>query len=245
MKFLLPLLLTAFAHAYLPPAFFLYSRIGDQKTKNPVTGVAITVARPQASGTEEILGTTTVTMQEFTEGGWPGLSLIFHSDTAELLHAVSAFGLHVAPEHDLLRVDRARLAGMKEPPDPFYKTDPTMSLKRTRQTYAWVHSSTDGSRSVWVEKDSFLPLKVVAPCPPEAAALAWAKAGDNKCELEFRNLYALRHGNLQSARMTLWKDGAPLLFFTFDRLASGKTKLPPADGKLPPDVASIVQTILH
>jgi len=245
LKLLFPFFLTALAHAYLPPAFFLYARLGEQKTKNPITGVTITVARPQASGTEEILGTTNVTTPEFVDGGWPGLSLIFHSDSGEVVRAVSAFGLQVAPERDLLRVDRSRLAGLKEAPDPFYKSDSTMSLKRTRQTYAWVHSSTDGSRSVWVEKDSFLPLKVMAPCPPEATNLAWVKAGDNKCELEFRNLFALRHGNLQSARMTLWKDGAPLLFLTFDRLASGKTKLLPPDGKLPPEVASIVQTVLH
>jgi hypothetical protein len=203
------------------------------------------VARPQVSGTEEILGSLNISNWQPESGTWPGLSLIFHSDTAEILRAVMAFGLTVTPEHDLLRVERARLYSMKEPPNPFYKTDPTMSLKRTRQTYAWVHSSTDGTRSIWVEKDGFLPLKIAAPCPEGAGSLAWAKAGDNKCELEFRNLYALRHGNLQSARMTLWKDGAPLLFFTFDRLATLKAKLPPSDGKLPPDVASIVQTVLH
>jgi hypothetical protein len=245
LNFLLPFFLTALAHAYLPPAFFVYSRLAEQKTKTPVTAVAITVARPQASGTEEILGTTSISLPALTEGGWPGLSLLFHSDSQELFRAVAAFGLQITPEHDLLRVDRSRLSSLKEAPYPFYKTDFTMSLKRTRQTYAWVHSSADGARSIWVEKDSFLPLKVAAPCPAEAAALAWAKAGNNKCELEFRNLYALRHGNLQSARMTLWKDGSPLLFFTFDRLASGKTKLPLSDGTLTPDVASIVHSILH
>ncbi|MGZ3672646.1 MAG: hypothetical protein ACXVCB_22370, partial [Bdellovibrionota bacterium] len=178
-------------------------------------------------------------------GGWPGLSFVFRTDSESLIQAVTAFGLSVVPEAELLRVERSKLYAMKDPPDPFYKPDPTMSLKRTRQTFAWVHSSTDGARSVWVEKDSFLPLKIAAPCPPEAVALPWAKAGENKCELEFRNLYALRRGNLSSARMTLWKDGAPLLFFTFDRLATAKTKLPPADGKLSPDVAAVVEMVLH
>jgi hypothetical protein len=224
----------------------MYARLGEQKTKSAVTGVAITVARPQAGNTEEILGNLNISNWQPENGTWPGLSLIFHSDTAEILRAVMAFGLTISPEHDLLRVERSRLYAMKEAPYPFYKTDPTMSLKRTRQTYAWVHSSTDGSRSIWVEKDSFLPLKIAAPCPEGAGSLGWAKAGGgNICELEFRNLYALRHGNLQSARMTLWKDGAPLLFFTFDRLATLKVKLPPSDGKLSPEVASIVQTVLH
>jgi hypothetical protein len=233
------------AFAYLPPAFFLYSKLAEQKTKVPVTGVALTVARPQGSGTEEILGTLTISGWAPTPGGWPGLSLLFHADAAGIIEAVTDFGLTVTPETDLMRVDHAKLQAMKEPPTPFYKTDPTMSLKRTRQTYAWVHSNPQAGLSIWIEKDSFLPLKVAAPCPAAAAALGWAKAGDNKCELEFRNLYALRHGNFQNARMILWKDGAPLLFLTFDRLGTAKTKLPPSDGKLPAEVKEIVETVLH
>lgn len=243
---LLSLVLSApYAHAFLPPAHFIYAKLGEQKTKVPITGVALTVARPQASGTEEILGTMTIPEIKPEKDGWPGLSLIFHPDAEAIIRSVTEFGLTVTPESELMRVERSKLALMKEPPDPFYKTDPTMSLKRTRQTYAWVHRNADGSRSVWVEKDSFLPLKIAAPCPTPAASLSWAKGGENKCELEYRNLFALRRGAYQNARMILWKDGAPLLFLTFDRLGTARTKLPSSDGKLPNEVKEIVETVLH
>lgn len=233
------------AHAYLPPSHYVYTKLGDQKPKVPVTGVALTIARPQSGGTEEILGTLTITDWKPVKGGWPGLTILFHNDAESLVRSAEAFGLDVVPEAQLLRVERTKLYSMKEAPDPFYRFDPTMSLKRTRQTYAWVHSNLEAGRSLWVEKDTFLPLKIAAPCPAPVASLGWAKAGEGKCELEFRNLYALRRGNFQSARMVLWKDGAPLLFFSFDHLASAKAKLAPSDGKLPDDVKEIAETILH
>lgn len=233
------------AHAYLPPAFFVYSRLVDQKAKNSITGVSITVARPQAGGTEEILGSLTLPEWHTTEGGWPTLSMIFYNDSEALIKAVTSFGLEVARETELLQVPRDKLMAMKDPPLPFYRPDPTMSLKRTRQTFAWVHSNAAAGKSVWVEKDSFLPLKIAAPCPPAAVNLVWAKPGENRCEMEFRNLLALRKGNFQSARLTLWKDGSPLLFLTFDKLASGKTKLAPAESKLSPEVKEIAEAVLH
>jgi|GEM_PF-7071974 len=234
------------AQAYLPPAFFVYSKLVEPKAKTPpVTGLALTIARPQASGTEEILGSVVLPdWRAGISGGWPTLSLIFEGDQETLTHAVSQFGLTVLKETELLRIDKDKAASMKDPPHPFYKTDPNMSLKRTRQTYAWVHSNADG-RSVWVEKDSFLPLKVAGPCPPGAATLGWAKAGDNKCELEFRNLGALKRGNFSSTRLTLWKDGMPLLFFNFDKVASGKMQLPKADDRLPAEVKEIAEILLH
>lgn len=234
------------AMAYLPPAFFLYSKIAEQKPKTPVTSLSVTVARPQAGNTEEILGTLQLTDWRLTKkGSWPTLNILFPEDQESLVRAVTAFGLVVTPETDLLRVDRSRLANLKEPPRPFYKMDKTMQLKRTRQTYAWVHMNADEDLSIWVEKDSLLPLKIAAPCPAAAAQLSWAKAGENKCELEFRNLLALRRGNFQSTRLTLWKDGTPLLFFTFDRLGNARSKAPSAEGGLPAEVKSIAETILH
>jgi hypothetical protein len=233
------------AHAYLPPAFFVYSKVVEPKAKSPaVNGVALTVSKPQAAGTEEILGSISLTDWKSGSGGWPTLSLIFDGDQEALVRAVSSFGLTVLKETELLRIDKDKSAAMKDPPHPFYRTDPHMSLKRTRQTYAWVHGNADG-KSVWIEKDSFLPLKIAAPCPSAASGLGWAKAGDNKCEVEFRNLGALKRGNFSSARLTLWKDGAPLLFFNFDKVATGKMQLPKADDRLSAEVKEIAETILH
>ncbi len=242
---LLSLFFPIHAQAYLPPAFFIYERIAEQKAKTIVSGIALTVARPQTAGTEEILGTLSLSEWKPESGGWPALSLIFQNDAGSLIDAVTAFGISVPKETELLRVEKEKLTAMKDPPHPFYRADKTMSLKRARQTYAWVHSRAETGRSVWVEKDSFLPLKILAPCPAAVASLGWAKSGENKCELEFRNLTALKRGNFQSARMTLWKDGAPLLFFTFDKIASGKIKLPPSDGKLPTEVKEIAEIVLH
>jgi hypothetical protein len=207
--------------------------------------VVLTVARPQAAGTEEILGTLSLADWIPAANGWPTLSLIFATDTEALLESVKKFGLTVIPERELLRVPKEKLVALKDPPEPFYMPDRTMRLKRTRQTFAWVHSDLKGGRSIWIEKDSFLPLKIAAPCPAAAASLSWAKAGENKCEVEFRNLGAVRRGNIQSARLTFWKDDSPLLFFTFDRLAGAKAKLPPSSGTLPPEVKEIAETILH
>ena len=244
---LIALLAPAGARAFLPPAFYVYAKLGEQKSKTPVTGVALTVARPQGSGTEELLGTLSIPEIKPEKGGWPGLSLVFHQDSESLVRAATAFGLTVLPESELMRVERSKLSAMKDPPDPFYKPDPTMSLKRARQTYAWVHGNAETGPALWVEKDSFLPLKITAPCPAAVATISWAKAGDNKCELEFRNLGALRRGSYQSSRMIFWKDGAPLLFLTFDRLvtANAKAKLPPSDERLPANVKEIVETVLH
>ena len=201
------------------------------------------MARPQASGTEEILGTIALTDWKGTSGGWPVLSLIFDSDQEALIQAVTGFGLNVLTENELLRIEKEKAGQMKDPPRPFYRTDPHMSLKRTRQTYAWVHGRDD--RSVWVEKDSFLPLKVAGPCPAPAAGLGWAETGENKCEVEFRNLGALKRGNFSSARLTLWKDGAQLLFLNFEKVATGKMLLPKSDDRLTADVKEIAETILH
>lgn len=242
----LAILIAPTAHAYLPPAFYFYAKLAEQKGKATVQSVTLGVSRPQAAGTEEALGSVTIVPASGTRpppGAWPAMSVLFESDPDALIRAVQAFGLSVAKETDLLRVSREQLNAMKEPPRPVYKADRTMSLQRSRQTYAWVHGNKESGKSVWAEKDTYLPLKIAAPCPEAATNLSWAKAGDNKCELEFRNLYALRRGNFQSARFTLWKDGAPLLFFNVERLGPARTGAP--EDKLSPDVKEIAETIFH
>jgi hypothetical protein len=233
------------AHAYLPPAFYLYSRLAEQKGKTSVNSVTLSVSRPQGGSTEELLGTLSLQNWKATEGGWPTLSILFTSDSDALVATIAAFGLNVATEKELLRVSRDQLFAMKEPPRPFYKIDRTMSLRRARQTYAWVHSNKESGKSVWLEKDTFLPLKIAAPCPPEVATLPWAKAGANLCEVEFRNLYALRRGNVQSTRITLWKDGMPLLFFTFEKAVAARPGQSQADTKLPAELKAVAEAILH
>lgn len=240
------LLSPALAHAYLPPAFHVYANIAEQRAKAPSPSLQISVSRPSAAGTEEVLGTISVASWRATDGGWPALSLLFSSDSDALTQSITAFGIPVAKETDLLRASREQIAAMKEPPKPFYKTDKRMKLKRYRQTYAWVHK--EGDKSVWVEKDTFLPLKIEGPCPSAVKDFGWVKPGNGVCELEFRNVYSLRRGTPQNSRITIWKEGSPVLFFTFDRVvppkAGGAPGLAP-DSKLPADISSLADTILH
>lgn len=239
-------LLPGAAQAYLPPSFYVYNHIAEQRAKVPTPSVQISVSRPMGSGTEQLLGTITIGSWQPRTGGWPALSLLFASDPEMLTRSVMAFGLPVAKEADLLRASKEQVAAMKEPPRPFYKVDKRMKLRRHRQTYAWVHK--EGDRAVWVEKDTFLPLKVEGPCPPEVSTLEWAKAGENRCEIEFRNVGSLRRGTPQNSRITLWKDGAPVLFFSFDRVVPPKAGGVPAlhsESKVPPEISSIADSILH
>ncbi|RZA01744.1 MAG: hypothetical protein EOP11_17255 [Proteobacteria bacterium] len=192
------------------------------------------------------MGSITLPSWAPSEGGWPALTMLFGSEKEQITRAVNEFGVPISRETDLLRANREQIANMKEPPRPFYRSDKRMGLKRYKQTYAWVHK--EGARSVWVEKDTFLPLKIEAPCPPQVNQLDWAKSGEGRCELEYRGIAAARRGNPQGSRMLLWKDGAPLLFFSFERVVMNKSagasglKL---QSTLPPGVQGIAETILH
>lgn len=238
------------AHAYIPPSFFVYAKLSEPREQAPNPSLVLTVSRPAQGGTEEALGSITLPSWGPEENGWPVLSLLFSSKPEELIAAVEKFGLAVPREQDLLRVNKEQAAAMKEPPNPFYKSDKSMGLKRHRQTYAWVHSGPEESKkSVWIEKDTFLPLKVVAPCPPKTADLPWAKSGEGLCEVEFRNIWSLRRGSSPAgAKIILLKDGNPMLQFSFEKIAYPKTgTIAPgaAEAKVPDEVREIALAILH
>jgi hypothetical protein len=227
MKWKLTILITALfplvAAAYLPPAFFVYAETAGHRGKGTIPGATFTVSRPLPSGGEEVLGNLTIPGSVAGAGAWPSMSLLFQGDADALLEAVRGFGLTIPKETDLLRATREQAAAMKEAPHPFYRTDPTMSLKRFHKTYAWVHSNKEGTRSIWIEKDTFLPLHIEAPCPVE---LSWTKSGENRCAVEFRNVYPLRRGTAAGGRIIFLKDGVPVLYFSFDRLSAAGTEAP-------------------
>lgn len=234
------------ASAYLPPSFYIYTHIAEQRAKTPNPSLQISVSRPMGSGTEEVLGTISLPSWSPRAEGWPSLSLLFSGEAEALIQSVNSFGIPVTKESELLRAKPEQVAAMKDPPKPFYKPDKRMSLKRHRQTYAWVHH--EKNRAIWLEKDTFLPLKIEGPCPAEVVELSWAKSGENKCELEFRNVYSLRRGSPQNSRLTVWKDGNPVLFFSFDRVVPPKAGGAPAltaETKLPANIAAIADSMLH
>ncbi|MGE3261446.1 MAG: hypothetical protein AB7K68_06685 [Bacteriovoracia bacterium] len=239
------LLLPVSASAYLPPAFFIYAETAAHRGKGVVPGATFTVSRPLPTGGEEVIGNLTLPGLVAGAGSWPTLSLLFQSEEAPLTDAVRGFGLTIPREVDLLRASRDQAAAMKEAPRPFYKADPTVSMKRFHKTYAWVHSDKEGSRSIWIEKDTFLPLHIEGPCPK--VELSWTKSGENRCAVEFRNVYPVRRGNTTGARITLLKDGVPVMYFSFDRLSAATTGAPvvSSDAKYPEEIKALAAVLFH
>lgn len=253
MRFFLPLSLlfaSVSAQAYVPPAFFIYSKITNQREQSTQPAVVLNISKPAPGGTEELLGSVTLPSWSQEDGGWPVLSLLFASRAEDLITAVAKFGIPVALEENLLRMGKDQIAAMKEPPKPFYKLDATMSLKRSRQSYAWVHSKPEEpTRSIWIEKDTFLPIKISAPCPEEVPDLGWAKSGDDLCEVEFRNTSGLLRGRTQGAKLILSKDGQPLLYYSFEQVvfpaAGQKPPLEASESRISDELRSINSAILH
>ncbi len=229
------------AQAYLPPAFYIYSHIAEERNKAPLPHLTITASKPMGAGTEEVIGTFSLSPWQKEKESWPSLSLLLQSDPEELIQSVAAFGIPVQKENELLRASKEQVTAMKEPPKPFYKVDKRMGLKRFRQTYAWVHK--EGNKSIWIEKDTFFPLKIEAPCPTAVVELPWAKPGPNNCEVDFRNILSLRRGSPQNSKVTVWKDGSPVLYFTIDRVLS--TKPTSNTSGVSTDIQSIASQILR
>lgn len=238
------LLFSDTALAYLPPTFHFYEKISSSLEKNVPSSILLAVAKPLPGGLEEPLGTFAIPAFTTRAGGWPTLSILFLNDSEQLLAAVEKFGLPISREKDLLRATKEQAAAMKEPPRPFYFRDKFMFLKRFRNIYAWVHGAgPDLAKSIWVEKDTWTPIKISAPCPEKVESLSWLKAGANKCDLEFRNVSALRRGNYQSSKITLYRDGAPALIFSFDKVFYKPQS--PGETTVPEEIRDIASLIFH
>lgn len=228
--------------ARIPPSFFIYQQMAEQINRPSGTALLISVSRPVGSGNEELLGSKIISTWAPSPGGWPALSILFGASPEVITEAVVNFGIPVAKEQDLVRLSREQIRAAKDPVRPFYKSDSRMKLRRLRKSYAWVHL--EGEKSVWIEKDSFLPLKIEGPCPKEVSDLSWAKSDSGNCELEFRNVISARRGAPSNSRITLWRNGNPLLFISFDKIASGRP-IDPAKNPTQPIASSEVQAILE
>ena len=252
---LLALLLCNSAHAYMPPAFFLYEKLAEVRN-SPVQAAAfqLSIYRMRAGGTEEPLGEITQNLGASNDNEWPSLTLLISNDQAELVAAVQKFGLKVLDEQDLLITTKEKLEAMKQPPRRFYRKDPNVYLRRLSQVIAWVHASTtpnnSASKSFWMEKENFLPLKVEAPCPEllqdydpvlggfvadlsklPVDTTAGKKDALNptlrvsktpRCELEYRNVYGVRRMEFQAARLYIKRDGIALFQIRLEKILSTK-----------------------
>lgn len=242
--FLIGLFSSGVANAYLPPSFYFYEKISSTVEKTVPTGILLSVSKPLPGGNEETIGTFAVAPIAPATGGWPSLSILFLNDPEAIISSVEKFGIPVAREKDLMRATREQAAAMKEAPRPFYSRDKRMFLKRFRNIYAWVHAEgPEMAKSIWVEKDTWTPIKISAPCPEKIDSLPWLKAGANKCDLEFRNVSSLRRGNIQSAKITLYRDGTPALIYSFEKVFSKNQN--PGETNLSEDVREISSLIFH
>ncbi len=215
-------LFTTSAYAYVPPSFFLAEKItsGRDEVTNLLAQIEVYHAAPSAKEADEQLWQQYVQLPStFSSDSapWPGLSILAESDKDRLVTALKKFGLPVTSEEALARYRSDQLHTMKETPRPFYNVDPNMSLRRNGKQLAWVLTSTDGTRSLWVEKNTFFPIFLRGPCPKSVEEISWAKSGDEPCELHFESISGIKTSAVKRTAAVLKKNGQPLIKFVIKK----------------------------
>ncbi|MCO5142439.1 MAG: hypothetical protein M9962_05045 [Oligoflexia bacterium] len=229
------------AFAYIPPSYFIYNKIAGEK-ETPFPTIKLSVTKPAAGGTEETLGTITISSIVIEENRWPVLSILFPSTQAQLKNSIKAFGLNIPTEKDLLIVPENQISQAKDLPKKLYKNDENIKLKRYGKSYAWVHRNAENKKEIWIEKDSFLPLRVQGDCPKELEDVLAKIDLSEPCSFEFRNQYSLKRGRYQQAKIILIQKDVPLLYFNFDKITTNKS---PANIESTERVQSTLQPALN
>ena len=218
---ILALFASSFALAYVPPSFFLAEKItsGREEISNLLAQVEVYHAAPSAKESDELLWEQNVQLPAnfSSDSPWPGLSILAESDTDRLIAALKKFGLPMTSEEALARYRGDQLRSMKETPRPFYNVDPNMSLRRNGKQLAWVLTSQDGSRSLWVEKNTFFPIFLRGPCPKSVEEISWAKGGDEPCELHFESISGIKTSAVKRTAAILEKNNQPLIKFVIKK----------------------------
>ncbi|NUM88514.1 MAG: hypothetical protein HUU37_04845 [Bdellovibrionales bacterium] len=224
VAWLLLVLLSAEAPAYLPPAHLLAKRIAESHdpAKLVLAKVGVYRAGETASDADSLLWEehALIPLQGTPRSPerWPGLSILLESDPARLMEGLRRFGLAVVPETALLRHPLEKVRAMKDPPRPFYLPDPSMSFQRVGKRMAWVSTSADGARSLWVEKDSFFPIKLQGPCPASVEEISWANSSDLPCELLYESVTGLQNARGGKVSLLVRRNGQNLIRFRINRV---------------------------
>ena len=181
---LLPLvlvLLSTPAWAYIPPSSFIlkslsakHANLKGLRVRSQVTVMdgdkpgttrfkAITFYNPQTDTLHAYAyddrNQKLYSMERRLETATGADALLFWHDDKNLDIALKARGLPVRSEEDLLKMkdEEERRASEDE------------HLTRWNSAFAWVIGGTkDGDPQLWVEKDSFLPLRLIASPTPDA-----------------------------------------------------------------------------
>jgi hypothetical protein len=219
------LLLSVPCFAYTPPGFYLAQKIvSGRDSGNNLFLVEVYRAAPSAKEADELLWDQYLQLGagNSSESPWPGLSILAESDMDRLVTAFKKFGLPVISEESLAKFRGEQLRSMKETPRPFYNTDQNMSLRRDNRQIAWVLSSPDGSRSLWMEKNSLFPLFLRGPCPKSVEEISWAKGGDSPCDLRFESISGIKTSAGKRTAAVLTRNGQPLIKFVIKRAMSAQ-----------------------
>ncbi len=227
--FLFCLLLTSHnsAHAFLPPSYFLVQKCAAERDRLSRALVKITVSRPAENNKtpEILLGESTLNYPDAEQSSsdkkstWPALAMFLESNEEFMLNAWKNFGIPVKAEAELLRIKKEQYQGMKDMPNPFYKIDHTVSLKRFKNTYAFVCTDHNKEKSIWIEKDSFTPLAIQGPCPDNLSSLADLKGTEgNTCELQFEKNLFHKNPSTRLGKILLRKSNKTLLVFRITKV---------------------------
>lgn len=236
------------AFAYIPPGNFIFSHMAAQRDEAKNAGILVSVYKPAegVKAADEYLGDIALSYPANQEADdyVPGLAFLVDSNAERLTEAMRHFGLAVPAEKELLRLKKEQYTAMKDLPQPFYQRDKAMSLRRYKNAYAWVNTSADGTKSAWVEKDSFLPLALQLPCPEAVKNLSWLKSGDGGCELEYQNVWDLKENVGRSARAVFKKADIPFLVLKIDRFLSS-AKEPVIKTPVPENIRAAVESLMR
>lgn len=193
------LLISSAAQAYIPPPTFTFNRviIGRDKLKT----VTLTQYVGLIRGDQEDLGalqeTVTIDLKSKTASstaGWkaddvaslPGWSLWAAATPEDLAGGLKGMGLELKSA--------------------------TKHLKRCDGRICWVYRSANGQTEVWIEKDSFLPVRIRMGIVGDVAAR----------EVQFLQLKTFAEGFTYPQEILFTKSGAPRLRFKLTDLAVNK-----------------------
>lgn len=117
---------------------------------------------------------------------WPLLAMFLEKDPTKLIESWKEFQLDVSQEEELTLFKKEELKILGEIPNPFYKMEENTSYRRLQNQVALSYESKDKSRALLVEKDSFLPLMLFAPCPKGASNIQSSfNEDDSQCFVKF------------------------------------------------------------
>lgn len=179
--------------------------------KGAVVYVSVFKPAEDSRSTDQLLGERVYILPSDAgqnESVWPTLSLLLEPSGQKLVQDFRTFGFALPDEKELLLVPPEKFKTMQDSPNPFYTQDKDISLHRYRNTYTWVCANPQNDRALWIEKDSFIPLELHAPCPDAT--------GGSECIVEFQNAWNMHE--TKNTRLIVKRDAKSLYLLKIDHV---------------------------